>query len=326
MDIYFTKKYGKLCEEIEHGNCENFEFQSENGSVQHMFIKRPIEDLVENVQYYDIITPYGYGGPMMYANSEEVKEALGKEFEEAFSKYCIENHIVSEFVRFHPVKENAKDFMQMYQAQCIRKTLGTNLADYEDPVQSEFSKGCRKSIRQAMRKGITYRVTKCPDNIDGFMEIYYSTMKRDNASDFYYFDKRYFDKILELLKDNVLFVEAVYEEKVIAAGLYFISDGMIHIHLSGTLSEYLYLSPAYILRYATALWGKENGYQLIHHGGGTSNSPDNSLYKFKKQFAKNTEFDFYIGKKIWNQPIYNALCEITGNQQEGDFFPAYRKR
>lgn len=323
MDIYFTKKYGELCEEIEGGISEIFRFESNNGDIHHMFIKRPINQVIDGVQYYDLITPYGYGGPLMMARSKERKKELCNEFEYSFMKYCIDNHIVSEFVRFHPIINNAQDFANIYHPVFTRKTLGTNLADYEDPVQSEFSKSCRKNIRRALRKGITYRITEKPDNIDQFIHIYYSTMKRNNATEFYYFDKAYFDNIL-LLKNNLLFVEVIYEEKTIAAGLYFISEGMIHIHLSGTLSEYLYLSPAYILRYATTLWGKENGYKIIHHGGGTSNEVDNSLYLFKKQFAKNTEFNFYVGKKIWNQIIYNKLCQLSKVDQDLEFFPAYR--
>ena len=35
-------------------------------------------------------------------------------------------------------------------------------------------KTCRKNIRQALNKGVTYRVTKSPENIDSFKEIYYS--------------------------------------------------------------------------------------------------------------------------------------------------------
>ena len=123
-------------------------------------------------------------------------------------------------------------------------------------------------------------------------------------------------------------MEALYENKIIAAGVYFISNGTIHIHLSGTLSEYLYLSPAYLLRYATTLWGKENGYVLIHHGGGRTNSSDDTLYKFKKQFGVHTEFDFYIGKKVFDWEVYKKLVEIRKQENpycvESDFFPQYR--
>ena len=123
----------------------------------------------------------------------------------------------------------------------------------------------------------------------------------------------------------MILVEAIYEDKTIAAGLYFVYNGIIHVHLSGTDTNFLNFSPAYILKYGTALWGKEHNYKLIHYGGGLSNSEDDSLYCFKRKFAKTTDFDFYIGKKIWNQEIYDKLCELKQIDKCEDFFPAYRK-
>ena len=324
MDIYFQTVYGKLNELIESGRCVSYDFDSESGSVHHMFICREIPFLIDGEQYYDIITPYGYGGPLIVNANEGKKQELCKEFGAAFAAYCERERIISEFVRFHPVMNNAVDFQDIYHPIYMRKTLGTNLSDYDDPVQSEFSKSCRKNIRKALNNGVSYRVTEAPDSIDGFYDIYRSTMKRDHASKFYFIDRKYFDNLINLIRDNVLFIEALYEEKTIAAGLFLLSDGVIHVHLSGTLSDYLYLSPAYILRYAAALWGKEHGYRLIHHGGGTSNSEDNSLYLFKKQFSVNTAFEFYVGKKIWNKEVYDAAVRISGNEH-GDFFPQYRK-
>lgn len=67
MDIYFTEEYGKLCELIERGTSETFRLQNDNGEIQHMFIKRLIPQLVNGTQYYDLITPYGYGGPVIIA-------------------------------------------------------------------------------------------------------------------------------------------------------------------------------------------------------------------------------------------------------------------
>lgn len=323
MDIYFEKNYGKLYEKIENGSVTIFEMETENGKILNQFIKREVP-ISLNEKYYDIVTPYGYGGPLIVNCSN--KEELLKEYEEQFSKYCLDNNIVSEFVRFHPMVNNGIDFKEIYNSECIKKTLGTNLEIYDDPVSSEFSKSCRRNIRKALEKGITYRVTKTPEDISIFKDIYYSTMDRNNAADYYYFKEEYFNNILKYFKENVLLVEAIFEEKTIACGLYFIYGDVIHIHLSGTLSEYLYLSPAYILRYAVTLWGKENGYKMIHHGGGRTNSEEDTLYTFKKSFAKNTNFDFYVGKKIWNNDIYNKLCSTINIDSDSDFFPAYRKR
>jgi hypothetical protein len=326
MDIYFRPEYGKLCERIEGGTCECYEYNSSFGCVRSMFIKRPIPQLIDGVQYFDLITPYGYGGPLVLTAQDEFREKLCQDFSIVFAQYCLKNHIISEFVRFHPIKNNARDFSDTYNAVCIQKTLGTNLAAYSDPVQTEFSKNCQKNIRRSLQAGLTYRINEAPDQIDSFLNIYYSTMDRNHASEFYYFDKAYFDEMLCLLKGNLLFVEVMYDEIVIAASLCFISDGLIHIHLSGTLSEYLSFSPSYVLRYAIVVWGKMKGYQMIHHGGGTSNLSDNPLFRFKKQFAQNTEFDYYVGKKIWNKEIYKMLCKDVDVTKVNDFFPAYRKR
>lgn len=326
QDIYFDPNYGKLYEKAENGKAVVWEYDGKEGKVCHQFIVREIPIQHGDEPWYDIVTPYGYGGPLICNVSEGyTREALISAFEKAFGEYCKENKIVSEFVRFHPIIKNADDFVDMYNAKCIRHTLGTNLEAYDDPVASEFSKSCRKNIRRAINKGISWKITEKPDNIDSFKEIYFSTMDRNNASDYYYFDDEYFSNCLKYFKDNIIYVEAIFEEKTIAAGFYFVYNGTIHIHLSGTLSEYLHLSPAYILRYAVSLWGKENGCKIVHHGGGTSNSEENSLFLFKKQFAQNTEFDFCVGKKIWNKEIYDELCKINGNDVNSEFFPAYRE-
>jgi len=326
VDIYFEPYHGKLCERIEKGQCGIFNFECEIGKISNMFIKREIPLKVDGKSYYDIITPYGYGGPLILRCEEGRKDELVKNFGEAFREYCIRNDIVCEFVRFHPVVGNAKDFGSIYKLDNLRYTVGTNLSDNDDPVASEFSKGARKSIRRALRTGVTFRVTDAPECMKVFKKIYFSTMDRNNADRYYYFDDEYFDLCLEQLQDNIIFSEAIYDGKVVAMGLYFIYGKTIHIHLTGTLSEYMYLSPSYILRYAITLWGKDNGYELIHHGGGKTCCPEDSLYKFKKQFGSNTKFEYYKGKRIWNEEVYGNLCVLAGKKENGDYFPAYRQK
>lgn len=324
MDIYFLPEYGKLCEKIEGGSSEIFEYRCDLGTVRNMYIKRPIPWLIDGVQYYDIITPYGYGGPVVITAKTDKRKELCRGFDAAFGRYCCENGIVSEFVRFHPLFRNADDFSETYHPICIRKTLGTNLRDYDDPVRSEFSKHCRKNIGQALRAGVTYRITEAPTDLSRFREIYYATMERHNAADFYYFGDEYFNGVLKYFKKSVLLVEAVYESKTIAAELCFVSDGVIHSHLAGTLSEYFNLFPACILKYAAVLWGKEHGFRLVYYGGGLSNDLNDSLFFFKKKFSKNTEFEFHVGKRAWMKDVYAQLCQFRNIQEEGGFFPAYR--
>lgn len=323
-DIYFDPLYARLYESIEGGELLAYTFENEMGKVSNTVIKREIPSEA-GIGWFDLITPYGYGGPVI----EKLNEGFSEEdivsaFAEDFGRYCEKNNIVSEFVRFHPIIGNGPVFAPVYGSEYMRHTLGTNLAGFDDPFTEEFSKSCRKTVRRSLSKGVTYRVTPSPDSLESFKQVYYSTMDRNNAPDYYYFGDEYFDAILCDLKDNVLMAEALYEGKTIAAGLYFVSGKTIHVHLSGTLTEYLSLSPAYVLKYATVVWGKENGYELVHYGGGRSNAEDDPLYAFKKKFAAHTEFQFYIGRKIWNQAKYDELS--ANADKNSGFFPLYRKR
>ncbi|CEG22090.1 FemAB family protein [Planococcus massiliensis] len=310
-DIYFEKPYARLYEAIEKGSCEVFEFKHPLGSIRHLFIRCELETKLEGHTYYELKTPYGYGGPMISDCLERDKPVLVKEFQAAFQKYCVEQRIVREIVRFHPVFSNAEDFRGCYDVSFKRKTTGTNLELSEDPVQSEFSKSCRRNIKKALKSGVSFKLTLQPDSLGNFMELYYETMKRNQAEDIYYFDKAYFDKCLANLREHILLTEVIYEGKTIGMGINFLYGKLISTHLSGTFEEYHHLSPASILQYALTIWGKENNFTLIHDGGGRTSDPEDSLFLFKKQFGKNTEFSYYIGYKIWNEEIHRELNKFA---------------
>ncbi|MDT3387199.1 MAG: GNAT family N-acetyltransferase [Bacteroidota bacterium] len=306
-DIYFEPAYAELYKTDDKQVIE-YKFECEYGLITNLFIKRRFGNQLENGnQYYEIRTPYGYGGPIIH-NFTDADKLIDK-YAEDMELYTQQNNIVKEFIRFHPIIKNASAFGKMYNIEYNRKTVGTNLA-YDDVIGTEFSKHKRKDIKRILSNpDIEYVITECPNTLDDFLEVYYSTMKRDKASEYYYFKKEYFDKLLKLFVNNIITCKVTLREKVIAMGVYFRYKRYLHAHLSGTITEYIEYSPAYILKYAMAIYGKDNGYEIIHYGGGTTTDPDDSLLKFKKDFGKNTVFDFYIAEKIWNQEVYFKLNE-----------------
>lgn len=325
-ELFFAPDYGKLYERMENGVCEVFKFSHPLGVVQNLFIKRKIPSALAGQQFYDLITPYGYGGPIIKTCKKGGKTELSRQYQLAFEDYCKKENIVSEFVRFHPIMQNVEDFRGFYETSYLRETTGTNLKDYEDPIASEFSKSARKAVRKALKAGVEYRVTPNPQSLDGFKDIYYTTMRRINAESYYYFDDKYFSNCLKFFRDRIVLIEAIFEGEVIGAELHFISDSFMHTHLSGTAENTNHLSPVYVMTYAAAVWGKENGIDLIHAGGGVTNSPEDTLYLFKKKFGQSTSFQFHIGKKVWNPAIYKLLCEEAGVSADEEFFPAYRAK
>lgn len=322
-DIYFEPDYARLYETKDNKAVE-YRFECEHGVITNLFLKRKINiSLPDGIQYYDLVTPYGYGGPVIHSTTD--KEKLIAAYMEDFKSFAARENIIAEFVRFHPIIGNALDFKEAYNATYDRKTVGTTLT-YDDVIATEFSKHKRKDIRRILKNPeIRYEVDENPTSLDDFVEIYYSTMDRDGADDYYYFDKSYFQTMLEKFKGHITTGKVFLGEKLIAMGVYFRYGKYLHAHLSGTLSEYLEYSPAYILKYALAIYGHEKGYEVIHYGGGSSRSEENGLYKFKREFGKNTVFDFYIAKKVWNMDVYKSICEAVGADINTDFFPAYRE-
>ncbi|WP_031548032.1 GNAT family N-acetyltransferase [Salinicoccus luteus] len=322
-DIYFTKEYAQVNELIERGEAIFIEIECEYGHITHTAIKREIDTGIDDVKYYDLVTPYGYGGPIIHEYTDLDK--LIEVFEDTLVDYCEAHNIVSEFVRFHPMFQNQEPFRSIYDVRYLRKTVGTDLLSFEDPFQSELNATARRRVRKLIKDDrFSCLVAAKFEDIEDFIEIYNDTMDRHHATDFYYFDREYFEKLKWEFGDKLLTTSVFFEGRIIAMGLYFMSDDIIHDHLNGTLADYLPHSPAYLLKYTMMNWAKANGFSFVHYGGGVTNEEDDSVLKFKKRFSSHTEFDFHIGKKIWNYKVYDALCRKKGIDRETDFFPAYR--
>lgn len=78
IDFYFDRNYGKLYEKIEAGVQEIFEYEDENGKISNQFVKRKIDTKIDEKEYFDIVTPYGYGGPIINYCFREQTKITGK--------------------------------------------------------------------------------------------------------------------------------------------------------------------------------------------------------------------------------------------------------
>ena len=102
----------------------------------------------------------------------------------------------------------------------------------------------------------------------------------------------------------------------------------MHYHLSGSMIEYRNLAPSNLLLYQAALWGCEHGFKTFHLGGGVGSGEDN-LYKFKAAFNKMSDYQFSIGKQIFDQDRYDELVKIRRENdanfdESSHYFPLYR--
>ncbi|MBE6038388.1 MAG: GNAT family N-acetyltransferase [Anaerofustis stercorihominis] len=325
-DVYFHTEYGKLYEKAENGICDTFVYSDENGTVCNTYIKREVPQDMDDAVYYDITSPYGYGGPCIVNSTD--KNLLIENFRKAWNSYCIGNNIISEFVRFHPLEENHKDFGDMYNAVFNRHTLAIELTD--DFFATQFSSKCRNSIRKAEKEGVSCVYDLNCENMDSFINLYYETMKKNNATTYYFFKEDYFYDMKKALGEDLILVNALYDGKIISSSLFMLSEEYMHYHLSATDPNHYNLSANnLILKYA-ADFGVESGRKWLHLGGGLSSDENDALFKFKRSFAREEKNlkDFCIGRLVHNEDIYNKLTQHRIDKGEIDpdteFFPKYR--
>jgi Uncharacterized protein involved in methicillin resistance len=325
MDVFFLEKYGKLYEKIENGQLGNFKFSSEHGSIKYLFLKRPVPWLLKGIQYFDTITPYGYGGP--YIVESDNKDLLLMEFELAWRDYCRNGNVIAEFVRFH-LFDNIDIRERFYgDVRYVSQNVVVDTQIDESTTWMNFDHKVRKNVNKAKRNGLMVKFDEKGCLIKEFLKIYYETMDRNDASKYYYFKEDYFRNICKELKGNFMFFHTMLGSQVISTELVLCSANYCYSFLGGTVSEYKDLRPNDLLKYEIINWCRKSGRKAFVLGGGYHK--DDGIYRYKKAFAPNGNVPFYVGKCILNQEVYETLTLLRAQYQDfnpnSEYFPIYRE-
>lgn len=328
-DVYYLSSYTKAFQIHGDGEPILFYYEDQNLKAMNVVMKRDISlekefnDKLPMEAYYDVTTPYGYGGFLIEGTITE--EGL-RTLNDKYIALCKDNGIISEFVRFHPILNNIYNLENIYDISTLGKTITMNLTS-EELIWDELTSKNRNVIRKARKFGVEIYWGRSEELYTEFIGLYNATMDKDNATDYYYFEKDFYKSLLHDLKYNSLMFYAVYEGQIIAMSIILYANQQMHYHLSASDRKYQYLAPTNLLLFEASCWGCENGFKTFHLGGGLASKEDN-LFKFKKAFNKHSNSHFSIGRKIFNQEKYDELLSIrrenSGFIAESEFFPKYR--
>lgn len=331
-DIYFTKEFFDLFKDIDWGEPRLFCFKKDNNVVLYPFLMKKIKNLKvfqgqDMDDLYDISTPYGYGGPVSTTDDENFIRA----FNDSFEEFCKEYNVVSEFIRFHPLIQNQNNFRTVFDAKYDRKTVMIELSKGEDVFIEDMTAKNRHTIKTAQKNNIHIEFDFELREIDKFISLYDETMKRVDATKYYFFSAQFYYEMIDLMRDKVFLVKSVKEGDLLGMSLFFRFNRKIHYFLSGSSKLGYKYDANNLLLFEVAKWGVKNGFQHFHLGGGKTTSLEDPLLKFKKKFNKKGMLDFFVLKKIHNKKIYDELScrwaeyfNVNVDKNE-DFFPIYRK-
>ena len=300
QDIYFTPEYYSLYQNYGEGEARCFVFEKGEYLALYPFLINPIAPLGYKLdkEYFDIQGAYGYNGIITSTMDSDFIAA----FWDAFDTYCLENDIIAEFTRFHPLLNNQCLASPKMHTFFSRHTVALDLSDDDIWIHHISSKN-RNMIRKAEKEGVTIVES---DDYETFRKLYNCTMTDLHAEDFYFFPKSYYDEFKQNFKGKSMLCFAIYDGKVIAGSMFMFSNEYAHYHLSARDRNYSrYAANNLILWYAIQK-AKERGCKWFHFGGGTTGNDDDTLLKFKKEFSK-TLCEFWIGKRIHNQSVYDEI-------------------
>ncbi|NLL79404.1 MAG: GNAT family N-acetyltransferase [Clostridiales bacterium] len=325
-DTYYLPGYAKAFQINGDGEPLLLYYEQDGKKAANVVMKRPVpvkrttEEGDEALkEYCDFVTPYGYGGFLMDGDWQE-KDKKG--LYAAYEAYLRREKAVAEFVRFHPGLNNAHTVDDFYQVIDLGNTVQMDVSSKETIWANLTSKN-RNMIRKALKSGVRVYWGREPSLYETFETIYNQTMDKVNAEAYYYFGKEFYQSILEDLKYRALMFYAEYEGEIIAMSIILTGSRGIHYHLSASRREFQHLAPTNLILYEAACFACEQGYQTFHLGGGLGSHKDH-LYSFKKQFNRQEDRTFSIGKKIYDPVVYDRLCELNEPDPESGFFPKYR--
>jgi len=319
-DVYYLSGYVKAFHIHGDGDPYLFFYEREGLKAIYVYMKRATS--IEG--YFDSITPYGYGGILFEGDTSTENLHV---FWGAYIETMREEGIVDNFVRYHPVLANAIPMKKISTVIDLGKTVAFDLSSPDVIWENIISKN-RNMIRKAEKNNIEILHGKDFSLFTDFKRIYNATMEKDHAEEYYYFNDAFYESIHRDLHDNYEMFYAVLNNEIIAMSIMLFANSQMHYHLSGSLLEYRNLAPSNLLLYKAALWGCEQGFKTFHLGGGVGSGEDN-LYKFKAAFNRNSNYQFSIGKEIFNEAEYNELVSLRASQdasfdKESNFFPLYR--
>ena len=268
------------------------------------FLKKKInnyENITQN-EYFEIETPYGYGGP--YSNT--YNENFISESQNIYFEWCKKNKVVVEFVRFNPILDNRVFFNKIDQIYLERKNRYFDLQKLDSEL-THFSSKVRNKIKQTKKVNVELDFKLNKINFNLFKIEYIEFIKSIKGNNFYLFNNSYFKNLYDLIDKFGFLVTARLNNKFLGGSIFIGFENIINYYLTVIPDKKILPGINNLILINSYFFSKKKGFQLCNLGGGISSQED-SLYDFKKSMS-NIEKSFFIGRKIHNSFIYHKLIK-----------------
>lgn len=275
-----------------------------------------------DVDGWDAVSPYGYGGPFVTAGLSH-EAAL-----EHLAVWAAEEGICSVFLRLSlDVEVSAGTRSPGLDVRELFDNVVVDLRRTPDEVWMGYEHKVRKNVNKALRAGCTVVRSDGFDDLAAFIDVYSETMRRRNASDWFRFDRAFFSGMAEELADCCcIFSVLDVTGRVISVELVLASGESLYSFLGGTREQAFSCSPNDLLKHEVIQHGLRSGRSRYVLGGGFE--PGDGIFRYKKSFDPAGVRPFRVARIIGDGELYSELVDERvrrhGPLPDGQFFPAYR--
>lgn len=291
------------------------------------FLVRPVrvDGWAPQRDFFDAISPYGYGGPYGTPRSDQSALWVG------LHRWLGERGLVSFFGRL-AIGERPEHLPGNSAVLSDSENVVVDLRRSSDEQWRVYDHKVRKNVNKALRSGLTAEIRSTFSDVAEFTSHYHSTMDRRSASQWYYFDESFFKTISDGMTESHIVAEVRDQlGTLVSAELVLASDNYLYSFLGGTSSEAFSLRPNDLLKHAVIEHGRESGLRGYVLGGGLG--PDDGIFRYKRSFDPTGCVPFHRLTMICDEGAYGQLVEhrlaasrgaaVDGTPASG-FFPAYR--
>jgi lipid II:glycine glycyltransferase (peptidoglycan interpeptide bridge formation enzyme) len=281
------------------------------------------------IECYDATSVYGYAGPL--TSHPEVPPEVIRNFQCHLAQEFQKHHIVAAFSRLHPLFPQQRALLDgLGECVALSSTVAIDLTLPLDQQRALYRSNHKRDINKLRRQGVTCVHGTTPIYLDALINIYHETMRRVDAVDSYFFERDYFEQLVDMLGTGGYIFVCCMDDTPICAGLFTLMQGIVQYHLGGTRTEFLPLAPSKLLFDTVRLWANEQSAQVLHLGGGVGSRED-SLFRFKAGFS-DTRHEFAIWRWVVQPEAYHRLntkremwlLEQGLQPTSSSFFPFYR--
>lgn len=288
-------------------------------SVAGQFAYRPI----------DLANPI-YNGPIVVSEGADLHELL-RRYRNAVNQFCADNHVVTEFVRFHPLYEHPEELSRIEELIPVSDILYVDLREGYEVARKQYRKGHRWAAQKAARDGASWSfVEPVDDHLATFLRLYAWTQQRNGTRSMYVQKEPFFRSLFDVLKSRALLAESYAHGEVVSSSIFLDDKACLWYQYSGSALELLGTNAHTYLMDRTVAWAASKGISyLVLGGGGDPHDPADRIAKFKRGFShlmgkvhqlKKVHHRATLEKLLLAKERYNRSL---GREVRGDWFPSY---